>query len=316
MIISVSRRTDIPAFYSEWFFNRLKEGFVYVVNPMNLKQVRKIELTPETVDCFVFWTKNAKPMLNRLDELKDYNYYFQYTITGYQSDVEKGVLNKKEVINTFKELSKKIGKEKVILRYDPIFFSAKYSIEYHCEAFERLCAQLDGYTERCVISFIDLYKKTERNTKILDIIPMTMECIKEISKRFALIASKHNMSIETCSEAYDLSQYGIKKGKCIDDDIISDIIGYELNVKKDDTQRDVCGCVKSIDIGQYNTCKHHCLYCYANFNYNQVQSNSKMHDKNYPLLSGKVREDAKITIRNMKSIRGKKLGEKQITLFE
>lgn len=316
MIISVSRRTDIPAFYSEWFFNRLKEGFVYVVNPMNLKQVSKIELTPETVDCFVFWTKNAKPMLNRLDELKDYNYYFQYTITGYQSDVEKGVLNKKEVINTFKEISKKIGKEKVILRYDPIFFSAKYSIEYHCEAFERLCAQLDGYTERCVISFIDLYKKTERNTKILDIIPMTMECIKEISKRFALIASKHNMSIETCSEAYDLSQYGIKKGKCIDDDIISDIIGYELNVKKDDTQRDVCGCVKSIDIGQYNTCKHHCLYCYANFNYNQVQSNSKMHDKNYPLLSGKVREDAKITIRNMKSIRGKKLGEKQITLFE
>ncbi|MDM0472268.1 DUF1848 domain-containing protein [Clostridium perfringens] len=316
MIISVSRRTDIPAFYSEWFFNRLKEGFVYVVNPMNLKQVSKIELTPETVDCFVFWTKNAKPMLNRLDELKDYNYYFQYTITGYQSDVEKGLLNKKEVINTFKELSKKIGKEKVILRYDPIFFSAKYSIEYHCEAFERLCAQLDGYTERCVISFIDLYKKTERNTKILDIIPMTMECIKEISKRFALIASKHNMSIETCSEAYDLSQYGIKKGKCIDDDIISDIIGYELNVKKDDTQRDVCGCVKSIDIGQYNTCKHHCLYCYANFNYNQVQSNSKMHDKNYPLLSGKVREDAKITIRNMKSIRGKKLGEKQITLFE
>ena len=145
---------------------------------------------------------------------------------------------------------------------------------------------------------------------------MTMDCIKEISKRFALIASKHNMSIETCSEAYDLSQYGIKKGKCIDDDIISDIIGYELNVKKDDTQRDVCGCVKSIDIGQYNTCKHHCLYCYANFNYNQVQSNSKMYDKNYPLLSGKVREDAKITVRNMKSIRGKKLGEKQITLFE
>lgn len=316
MIISASRRTDIPAFYSEWFFNRLKEGFVYVVNPMNLKQVSKIELTPETVDCFVFWTKNAKPMLNRLDELKDYNYYFQYTITGYQSDVEKGVLNKKEVINTFKELSEKIGKEKVILRYDPIFFSEKYSIEYHCEAFERLCSQLNGYTERCVISFIDLYKKTERNTKILDIIPMTMECIKEVSKRFALIASKHNISIETCSEAYDLSQYGIKKGKCIDDDIISNIIGYELNVKKDDTQRDVCGCVKSIDIGQYNTCKHHCLYCYANFNYNQVQSNSKMHDKNYPLLVGKVREDAKITVRNMKSIRGKKLGEKQITLFE
>ena len=316
MIISASRRTDIPAFYSEWFFNRLKNGFVYVVNPMNLKQISKIELTPKTVDCFVFWTKNPKPMLKRLDELRDYNYYFQYTITGYQSDVEKGVLNKREVINTFKKLSEKIGKEKVILRYDPIFLSEKYSIDYHCEAFERLCFQLRGYTERCVISFIDLYRKTERNTKILDIIPITMENIMEISKRFASIASKYNISIETCSEAYDLSEYGIKKGKCIDDDIISKVIGYEINVKKDDTQREVCGCVKSIDIGQYNTCKHHCLYCYANFNYKQVEENSKMHDKNYPLLIGKVRDDAKITVRKMKSIKGKRLGEKQITLFE
>lgn len=316
MIISVSRRTDIPAFYSEWFFNRLKEGFVYVVNPMNPKQVSKIEINPDTVDCFVFWTKNAKPMLKRLDELKDYNYYFQYTITGYQSEVENGVLNKKEVISTFKELSKKIGKERVVLRYDPIFLSEKYSIDYHCKAFERLCSQLDGYTERCVISFIDLYKKTERNTKILNIIPITMENIMEISKRFSSIANKHNISIETCSEAYDLSEYGIKKGKCIDDNIISKVIGYEVNVKKDDTQRDVCGCVKSIDIGQYNTCRHHCLYCYANFNYNQVEENSKMHDKNYPLLMGKVRDDAKITVRKMKSIKGKRLGEKQITLFE
>lgn len=316
MIVSVSRRTDIPAFYSDWFFNRLKDGFVYVVNPMNLKQVSKIQLTPETVDCFVFWTKNAKPMLKRLDELKDYNYYFQYTITGYQSDVEKGVLNKKQVINSFKELSEKIGKEKVILRYDPIFLSKKYSIDYHCEAFDRLCSQLCGYTERCVISFIDLYKKTERNTKALDIIPITMDSITEISKRFSLIANKYNISIETCSEGYDLSKFGIKKGKCIDDDIISKVTGYEVNVKKDDTQRDVCGCVKSIDIGQYNTCKHHCLYCYANFNYGQVESNSKMHDKNYPLLIGKIRDDAKITIRKMKSVKGKKLGEKQITLFE
>ena len=315
MIISASRRTDIPAFYSEWFFNRIKEGFVYVQNPINPKQVSKIQLTPEKVDCFVFWTKNAKPMLKRLDELNDYNYYFQYTITGYQSDVEKSVLNKKEIVNTFKELSKKIGKERVILRYDPIFLSEKYSIDYHCEAFERLCSQLCGYTERCVISFIDLYKKTERNTKALNITQMTMENVKKISKRFSLIARSYNISIETCSEEYDLSEYGIKKGKCIDDDIISKVIGYEISVKKDDTQREVCGCVKSVDIVQYNTCRHHCLYCYANFNNTQVDENSKKHDKNYPLLIGRVREDAKITVRNMKSIKGKKLGEEQITLF-
>lgn len=316
MIVSVSRRTDIPAFYSEWFFNRLTEGYVYVLNPMNVKQVSKVILTPETVDCFVFWTKNAKPMLKRLDELKDYKYYFQYTITGYKRNVEKGIANKREVIETFKELSSKIGKERVILRYDPIFISEEYSIDYHCRAFKRLCKQLEGYTERCIISFIDLYRKTERNTKALNIIPMTIDDIKEMAKRFSIIAKEHHIEIETCSEGYDLLEFGIKKGKCIDDKVVSNIIGYEVNVKKDDTQRDVCGCVKSIDIGQYNTCRHHCLYCYANFNYTQVEENYKLHDKMYPLLVGKVREDAKITIRPMKSIKGKILGEQQIDLFQ
>ena len=316
MIVSVSRRTDIPAFYSEWFFNRLKKGFVYVQNPMNPKQVSNITLTPETVDCFVFWTKNAKPMLKHLDELEGYKYYFQFTITGYKSDVEKGVSNKTEIIKTFKTLSNKIGKERVILRYDPIFLSKEYTIDYHVRAFSKLCSQLDGYTNKCVISFIDLYKKTERNTKHLNIINMTMEDINLIADKFSKIAKEHNIKIETCSESYDLTAYGIGKGKCIDDNVISDVIGYEVNVKKDDTQRDVCGCVKSIDIGQYNTCRHHCLYCYANFNKIQVDENFKLHNKNYPLLVGKVREDAKITNREMKSVKGKKLGIEQISMLD
>ena len=316
MIVSVSRRTDIPAFYSEWFFNRLKKGFVYVQNPMNPKQVSNITLTPETVDCFVFWTKNAKPMLKHLDELEGYKYYFQFTITGYKSDVEKGVSIKTEIIKTFKTLSNKIGKERVILRYDPIFLSKEYTIDYHVRAFSKLCSQLDGYTNKCVISFIDLYKKTERNTKHLNIINMTMEDINLIADKFSKIAKEHNIKIETCSESYDLTAYGIGKGKCIDDNVISDVIGYEVNVKKDDTQRDVCGCVKSIDIGQYNTCRHHCLYCYANFNKIQVDENFKLHNKNYPLLVGKVREDAKITNREMKSIKGKKLGIEQISMLD
>lgn len=316
MIVSVSRRTDIPAFYSDWFFNRIKEGFVYVVNPMNLKQVSKVELTPEKVDCFIFWTKDATPMLDRLDELKEFQYYFQYTITSYGKDVEKEILDKKKVIESFKNLSHKIGKERVILRYDPILLSEKYNIEYHCKAFDRLCSQLHGYTEKCVISFIDLYKKTERNTKGLNLIPMDLEQIKKISKELSLIADKYDLLIETCSEGYDLTEFGINKGKCIDDTLVSKLIGYEVNVKKDDTQRDVCGCVKSVDIGQYNTCRHHCLYCYANFNYSQVEDNYKLHNKNNPLLIGEVREDAKITVRDMKSIKGSKLGEKQISLFD
>ncbi|GAA0103835.1 DUF1848 domain-containing protein [Paraclostridium sordellii] len=316
MIVSVSRRTDIPAFYSDWFFNRIKEGFVYVVNPMNLKQVSKIELTPEKVDCFIFWTKDATPMLDRLDELKEFQYYFQYTITSYGKDVEKGILDKKKVIESFKKLSNKIGKERVILRYDPILLSEKYNIEYHCKAFDRLCSQLHGYTEKCVISFVDLYKNTEINTKELNLIPMNLDQIKKISKKLSLIANKYDLSIETCSEGYDLTEFGINKGKCIDDTLVSKIIGYEVNVKKDDTQRDVYGCVKSVDIGQYNTCIHHCLYCYANFNYSQVEDNYKLHNKNNPLLIGEVREDAKITVRDMKSIKCSKLGEKQISLFE
>lgn len=315
MIISVSRRTDIPAFYSEWFFNRLKEGFVYVVNPMNPKQVSKIELNPNVVDCFVFWTKNATPMLDRLDELKEYKYYFQYTITGYKTDVEQGILDKREVIDTFKKLSRTIGKEKVILRYDPIFLNKEYTIDYHCRAFKNLCTELKGYTKKCVISFIDLYKKTEINTKSLHIIDMNIDDIKEIASRFSKIASENDIKIETCSEEYELEEFGINKGKCIDDKIISQIIGYEVNATKDDTQRTVCGCIKSIDIGQYNTCKHHCLYCYANFNYAQVEENYKLHNKDYPLLVGQVRKDAKITTRKMKSIKGKKLGEEQTTFF-
>ena len=315
MIVSVSRRTDIPAFYSEWFFNRLKEGFVYVVNPMNLKQVSKINLNPETVDCFVFWTKNAGPMLDRLNELRDYKYYFQYTITPYGKDVEEGIFNKKEIINSFKKLSETIGKERVILRYDPILLNSKYTIDYHCKAFERLCKILHNYTYKCVISFIDLYKKTERNTRGLNLIDMTTDNIKEISKKLSIIAYKYGIVLETCSEGYDLREFGIKKGKCIDDELISKITGYELNVKKDNTQRDGCGCVKSVDIGQYNTCRHHCLYCYANFNYGQVEENFKLHNAKKPLLVGEIRKDAKITIRDMKSVKSIKLGEKQISLF-
>lgn len=283
---------------------------------MNPKQVSKIELTPKTVDCFVFWTKNVTPMLERLDELKDYNYYFQYTITSYGKDVEKGIFDKGQVIESFKKLSNIIGKNKVILRYDPILLSNKYTINYHCKAFDRLCSKLYKYTEKCVISFVDLYKKTERNTKELNLMPMSIENIKEISKRLSIIANKYGLSLETCSEGYDLTEFGIKKGKCIDDKLISEIIGYEVKAKKDDTQREVCGCVKSVDIGQYNTCRHHCLYCYANFNYSQVEENFKLHNKNNPLLIGEVRNDAKITIRDMKSIKGNKIGIEQIGFFD
>ncbi|EOD01162.1 DUF1848 domain-containing protein [Caldisalinibacter kiritimatiensis] len=303
MIISVSRRTDIPAFYSDWFFNRLKEGYVYVRNPFNRKQVSKINLNPEVVDCFVFWTKDPLPMMKRLDELKDYCYYFQFTLTPYRRDIETNIRKKRDIIKTFKQLSNIIGKEKVIWRYDPIFINEFYNKEYHYEWFERFAYELSNYTEKCVISFIDLYKKTLRNTKHLNIEELKDEDIFQIAEKFSSVAQKYNIKIETCSESIDLTQYGIKKGKCINDKLISRILGCQLDVKKDNTQREVCGCVKSIDIGEYNTCKHNCLYCYANFNYKQVDEKYKKHLRNSPLLVGELYGDEKITVREMKSIK-------------
>ena len=165
MILSVSRRTDIPAFYSDWFFNRMKEGFVYVRNPMNIHQVSRITLSPEVVDCIVFWSKNPRPMLDRLGELKDYMYYFQYTINAYDQGLEAGVPRKEGIINTFKVLSEAIGPKRVIWRYDPILLTETLDKDYHINYFEELAKRLEGYTNTCVISFVDLYKKTQRNLR-------------------------------------------------------------------------------------------------------------------------------------------------------
>ena len=175
--------------------------------------------------------------------------------------------------------------------------------------------QLEGYTEKCVIRFIDLYKKTERNAKELNINSFNENDMNDIAKQLGIIASKYNIEIETCSEGIDLSQYGIKKGKCIDDKLVSKIIGEPTDVKKDDTQREVCGCVKSVDIGQYNICKHHCLYCYANFSIKSVQDNCLKHDPSSPILIGHLTGDEKITIREMKSIKGTKESNEQISLY-
>lgn len=305
MIVSVSRRTDIPAFYSDWFMDKVEQGFVYVINPFNRKQVSKIELSPSTVDCFVFWTKNAAPIMDKvpiLDE-KGFKYYFQFTITPYASDFEPGIRDKKEVIDTCIRLSELIGKEKVIWRYDPILLSSKYNKEFHYRSFEDMCKSLCNSTEKCVISFLDMYTKTQRNTKHLGLLDMSEEDIIDIASEFAQIAEGYGLYIETCSESIDLSSYNIQKGKCIDSRIIERILGCPIAVKKDDTQRETCGCVKSIDIGQYNTCMHFCAYCYANFNHEQVLENYKAYDIKSPLLIGILQDDQRITEREMKSIR-------------
>lgn len=304
MILSVSRRTDIPSFYSDWFFNRIKEGFLYVRNPMNPYQISSITLSPDIVDCIVFWTKNPEPMLERLNELEDYYYYFQFTLTGYGRDIEYNVPHKKEkMISVFKELSSKIGPKRVIWRYDPIMFTAKYTKEYHLKAFEQIAQSLKGYTKRCVISFVDTYTKNQRNLNILNEFRLNEDELKSFVKKLGEIAHENDMDIFTCAEQTDLSEYGISHSCCIDKTLIEEIIGCKIKSEKDKNQRNECGCIESIDVGTYNTCKNGCKYCYANYSKESVIRNCKNYDANSPLLCGILQENDRITQRKVKSIK-------------
>lgn len=301
MIISASRRTDIPAFYSDWFFNRIKEGYFLVRNPINIHQISKVDINPSVVDCIVFWTKNPEPMINRLEELKEYNFYFQFTLNSYDTSLETNVPKKKTLIETFKELSNLIGKEKVIWRYDPIILTDNFDLEYHKKWFDYLAESLHQYTNKCVFSYVDLYKKTERNLKDTNVIEIKVNTMEIIASELSSIASKYGLQLETCSEEIDLDKYGIYHGKCIDDKLISSIVGHKFSVDKDPNQRETCGCVKSIDIGAYNTCMHGCSYCYANFSKDKVKTNVELYDVNSPLLCDRLRENDEIKDREMKS---------------
>lgn len=304
MIISASRRTDIPNYYSDWFINRIKDGYVYIRNPFNKKQISKVDITKDVVDCIVFWTKNPKNMIDKLDELKGYDYYFQFTLTSYGKDIEPNLPNKnEELITVFKRLSDKIGKDNVIWRYDPILLSDKYNKDYHLKAFEKIANNLKGYTNKVIISFIDLYDKTLRNTKGLNLKKLNKEEMIFLAKNLSIIAEKNDMSIETCAEEIDLSEYGVGQGHCIDKTLIENIIGCKIKANKDKNQRAICRCIESIDIGAYNTCLNGCRYCYANFNEKTVEDNLELYDINSPILCDNIREGDKIYERRVESFK-------------
>lgn len=312
MIISASRRTDIPSYYSKWFFNRIKAGFVYVRNPMNIHQISCISLKPDVVDGIVFWTKNPQPMIENLDLISDYNYYFQFTLNSYGKDIESNVPSKNNnVIPTFKRLSSEIGAKRVLWRYDPIFLNEKYDMDYHIKYFEQLCNQLSGHTEKCTISFLDYYKNIQKNINSLSIVTPTFDQIIEISEKFSVIGKNNGIKIETCAEKYNLSKYGIEQACCIDKSRFELISGCKFEVDKDSNQREECGCVTSIDIGAYNTCNNGCKYCYANYSQNVVKRNFLAHDPLSPLLFGNLQDNDTINERKMISCI-----KSQLDLFE
>ena len=318
MILSVSRRTDIPAFYPKWFINRIREGYVYVRNPFNANQISNIPLSQDVVDCIVFWTKNPSPMMTYLPEINEkYNgaFYFQYTINAYGKDMEPSVPPLESRIETFIEIAETYGADKVVWRYDPIFLTEKYTVDWHIQSFKYIFERIGDYTDTCVISFIDMYDKTKANTKDFDIRPPTPPEIDTLAAEFSDIVSGSDVVIKTCAEHIDLKKYGIEHNSCIDKNRIENITGWEIKAKPD-KQRTDCQCIECADIGLYNTCLHGCRYCYANYNYSQVKNAFAAHSDDSPLLTGKITADSKITAYSKaKSLKTVCKANDQLSLF-
>ena len=297
MIISASRRTDIPRFHSTWMVNRVKEGFVDVRNPMFPSQVSRYSLSPDIVDGIVFWTKDPKPMLDKLDEFSAYNYYFQFSLTSYGKDVESGLRDKHVLIKTFKELATRIGAERVNWRFDPILLNGRYSLDYQMRAFNTIASELNGYTKKVTISFIDEYNFGGRSIyKSVGTDGVTADQQNYLAERMAEIAHSNGMAIDTCAEAVNLERYGIQHARCVDSRIFERIGGFKLSrlktryeeLAKDKAQRKECCCIESIDIGWPNTCANGCKYCYATTSLDDLASNMKLCDPKSSLLCGNI----------------------------
>lgn len=293
MILFASGRTDIPAFYSNWFINRVKVGFVDVRNPFNQKLVSRIYFSD--VDLIMFCSKNPLPMINKLDILK-VPVLFHVTITPYGKDVEPNIPDKRLIIEGVKKLSLVLGIDNVVVRYDPIFLSDKYNVDYHIKAFDKLCKNLNGYVNKIIVSFMDEYKNVRSNKNILKYRAFTREDYKKIGEAFSKSAHDNGMSVQTCFEDEDLTEYGFVKGECLSHELAYILTGKKFkssNVRKEKK----CECVQMVDIGDYNSCMHMCKYCYANYDEKAVSNNFERHDDNSSLLIGSIQRDDVIKVR-------------------
>ena len=286
MILNVSGRTDVVAFYTEWFMNRYREGFVDVRNPFNPNLVSRIKF--ENVDAILFCTKNPIPILKYINEI-DKPILFHVTLTAYKNDIEPNVPSKDKIIKAIKELSNLIGKDKIVIRYDPIFINDKYNIEYHTRAFERLCGLLEGYVDKILISFIDEYKNVRKNESILNYRKFTENDYKIIGETFSKSAKNHGLIVHTCFEDRNLSEYGFTKGECLSREMAYKLTGKIYKEEWKARKERKCHCVKMVDIGVYNSCKHFCKYCYANYDEKEVNKNYKLHNSKSSLLVGELK---------------------------
>lgn len=286
MIIQTGMRTDIPAFYSKWLLNRIKEGFVLVRNPYNPMQVTKYSLSPDVVDLMAFCTKNPAPMLPHMEELRQYGQYWFVTITPYGRDIEPYVPDKEKVMEDFKRLSNFVGVDSMGWRYDPILVDEKHSVEWHMQEFEKMAKTLSGYTKSCIISFIDIYKKVERNFP--EARTVSRESRIKIGKAMIEIAGGYGMTVRPCAEGKELEEFGADCSGCMTVSTFENALHAHLDVpkKKTNQRNGECACLLGVDIGAYDTCGHLCKYCYANSNTTLVKENMKKHDPESPFLLG------------------------------
>lgn len=295
MIINVSGRTDIPAWYTTWLVNRFKEKFVYVRNPYNERQISCYKLLPELVDCILFCSKNPSPLLPHLGNFNDFNMYFHVTITPYSTDVEPNVPEYSVVAQSLKSLSKIIGRKNVAWRYDPIFIFKQYDVDFHVRHFAEIAKILCGSVDVCVISFLDMYEKVKRNFPLA--MPPDNEEITALAKHFSKIANQYNIKLQTCAEAADLSEFGISSTPCLTTQTLSQITGRNAELSGAvKVLRENCGCLAWRDIGAYDTCPHGCRYCYANSKFAAAVQMYQQHDPASPILCGKITDEDKITL--------------------
>lgn len=293
MILFISGRTDIVAFYTKWFVHKYQKGYVDVRNPFNPKLVSRIRFSD--VDMLFFCTKNPWPIIPYLTMFKE-PILFHVTLTPYKEDIEPNVIDKKKVIEGIKKLSSILGKENVVVRYDPIFINNKYTLSYHKRAFKKMCELLNGYVVNIVVSFLDNYKNVQKNWGYLKPQNFTEEMYQDLASNFSEYAKDNGMSVQTCFESRTLEEYGFIKGECMSREAAFKITGKNYP-KQSFRKGNKCSCVQMVDIGVYNSCKHMCKYCYANYLEEKVNNNYDKHDVHSSLLVGNLESDDIIKIR-------------------
>ena len=285
MIINTGSRTDTVQYYSEWLLKRFQEGFVYSRNPLFLNKVTKYELNPEVVDCVIFCSKNYEPILGRLHEITDrFNTYFYYTITAYGKDIEPNVPSIEDSIETLIKLSEIVGAKRIAWRYDPILLTEKYTKNRHYETFDYMSEKLSPYIDRCIFSFVEMYKKLKTNMP--EIILLTQEDKDEIAKNIGLIAQKNKILLQTCATLENYEKYNIIQSGCITAEILGTANGVTFSNIKHSGNRKGCRCMENRNIGDYDTCPNGCKYCYANQNPQIAKKNYEKHNADSPLILG------------------------------